>query len=525
MRARPLRPDLEQPLFEIDTENRPGWVLAGFFVFFFLGLAFAQRVGGQTADDFFITYRYAQNLVAGFGFVFNPGEWVLGTTAPGWGLCLALLHTLTGIAIPELGSWTTGLFLAGIASLLLWEGARIDRAPEAFVGGLFLVTSIFFWSHNGFELYGVLLLLLFAARVMIIRPISAGVLAGFAVWARPDAGLVVAGLGGLLLVGGHRKELLRYLGASALVVVSGLVLAQLFYGSPLPGTLAAKRLQAAWLPETWASGLQFWPEGIRWIRDAYAGPRLIWLLGFGFPGWFLLFRLSSPTFQVLVYQGVVTLVAYPLLGVPFYTWYAIPVLMALIYGAVFTVGQVLRWLRAKSDAAWSWSWVAAVMFALLVLPLPLEIVDRTVGAYRGFQGMPRHDLYHRAGLWLEKNTSDQATVAFIEVGTVAYYSQRSVRDLLGLVSPESLPYVARGDLVSCFSDFPTDYFVTTTRLAGLLDEIVAAPEFADKYRPVTEIRNDTEALTIYARSPELPVSWTAPGNLDKDPENAVLSLL
>ena len=34
-------------------------------------------------DDAYITYRYAQNLVAGFGFVFNPqGEVVEGFSSP-----------------------------------------------------------------------------------------------------------------------------------------------------------------------------------------------------------------------------------------------------------------------------------------------------------------------------------------------------------------------------------------------------------------------------------------------------------
>ena len=51
----------------------------------------------HTADDFFITYRYAQNLLAGNGFVFNPGERVFGTTAPGWGL-VSLEQGAAGLA-------------------------------------------------------------------------------------------------------------------------------------------------------------------------------------------------------------------------------------------------------------------------------------------------------------------------------------------------------------------------------------------------------------------------------------------
>ena len=45
-------------------------------------------------DDAFITFRYARNLALGHGFVYNPGEWVLGTTAPAFGLLLAIPHLL-----------------------------------------------------------------------------------------------------------------------------------------------------------------------------------------------------------------------------------------------------------------------------------------------------------------------------------------------------------------------------------------------------------------------------------------------
>ena len=53
-----------------------------------LTIAVATRFSGQAVDDVFITYRYAQNLAAGNGFVFNPGERVFGVTEPAVGLLL-----------------------------------------------------------------------------------------------------------------------------------------------------------------------------------------------------------------------------------------------------------------------------------------------------------------------------------------------------------------------------------------------------------------------------------------------------
>jgi len=42
----------------------------------------AYSVFAQTVDDPFITFRYARNLLAGLGPVFNPGEHVEGFTSP-----------------------------------------------------------------------------------------------------------------------------------------------------------------------------------------------------------------------------------------------------------------------------------------------------------------------------------------------------------------------------------------------------------------------------------------------------------
>ena len=48
-------------------------------------------------EDAYITFRYAENLASGNGFVFNSGEKVLGTTTPLFAMILALLK-LTGIS-------------------------------------------------------------------------------------------------------------------------------------------------------------------------------------------------------------------------------------------------------------------------------------------------------------------------------------------------------------------------------------------------------------------------------------------
>jgi arabinofuranosyltransferase len=48
-------------------------------------------------EDAFIPYRYADNLARGEGFVFNPGERVLGTTTTLFSPNIGLRYTLTSV--------------------------------------------------------------------------------------------------------------------------------------------------------------------------------------------------------------------------------------------------------------------------------------------------------------------------------------------------------------------------------------------------------------------------------------------
>jgi len=88
-----------------------------------------------TYDDPFITYRYAEKLAQGLGFVYNPGERVLSTTTPLFTLLLATLHGLWPDLHPVAN--LIGAFGLALGALCLWDLARIWQAP--WVGYTFLL--------------------------------------------------------------------------------------------------------------------------------------------------------------------------------------------------------------------------------------------------------------------------------------------------------------------------------------------------------------------------------------------------
>jgi len=86
---------------------------------------------GWMDDDAFISFRYARNLVRGWGLVFNPGERVEGYTNFLWTVLLAALHR-AGAGIPAAAQMVGALFSFLTIVLMLTVGG--DVMPRGSTG-------------------------------------------------------------------------------------------------------------------------------------------------------------------------------------------------------------------------------------------------------------------------------------------------------------------------------------------------------------------------------------------------------
>lgn len=461
----------------------------------FVAPAIARR-GEVALDDVFITYRYAQNLAAGQGFVFNPGERVFGTTAPGFGLLLAGLHLVTGVSIPWLGSLSTGLS-AWALGVMVFAGAHArGRGGEAFCGALLFAGSTYLWVHSGSEIPLALALLAGAAVVFGRWPAVAGVLAGVAVWCRPDA-LLGAGVIGLLEWRRQRRLPWRYGVVVGGVVALGLGLAWSWFGEPLPSTLEAKRIQASLGTDFWRSGVTFWAAAYQALTPYAIGPegRFSFFV-LGLAGWASLLRHGGSAGRALGGTTLALLVAYPLLRVPFYTWYSIPLVAVLFFGLAFAAGALARWSYQFFGGGRP-AVVLAVLFPLALCGTtvwPLAVRAAWTVFYPPYE--PRYELYRRLGEGLAAHAREGDDVAFVEVGTIAYFSRLPVRDLLGLVTPESRRFLRSQDLAGAFLAHPTSLFLFDEKLGGFVKDIADEPWFEAAYQAERSFSTAASQRTI-----------------------------
>ncbi len=232
------------------------WVLV---VLLALGLVLRRA---WICDDIYITFRYCDNVLAGNGPVYNPGEHSEGYTHFMWLLLLTLGRSL-GLPPELLGKY------AGVPAYLgcLWLLGRLSgRLFPGRGGWLGLPVAMLGWAlHADARLFasGGLETPLFTFFVLLgfqWTCVSAhrrrGALAGWAfavAWLlRPDALLYSLLAAAFLLWRGERRLLRDYALVWLVLVLPHFVFRMLYYGYPLPNPYYAK-----------SGGLANWPQG--WI--------------------------------------------------------------------------------------------------------------------------------------------------------------------------------------------------------------------------------------------------------------------
>lgn len=228
-------------------------------------------------DDAFIEFRYAANLVAGRGLVWNPEPFfpVEGYTSFAWVVLLGGVWAALGVEPPEAAPVLSLLCSFGSLGILLERVLARERGPWAWgLAALTVLTvlsnrTFLAWTSSGLEtaLFTFLFLGWVRAGVIGASLPSRAAWAAVAALARPD-GLLLAGLTALGALPDATRRPRSLLGLWPLLL-------------PLAHVFWRRWFYDAWLPNTWyAKHVAPWPE----MGLAYAGAFLLeyagwaWLL-------------------------------------------------------------------------------------------------------------------------------------------------------------------------------------------------------------------------------------------------------
>ena len=412
---------------------------------------------GFPLDDSWIHLHFARNLAEGAGFAYNPGRPVAGSTAPLWTLLLAAGVLVGGASVAT--AKALGIACALGAAVLTRRAAQAWGAPPgaAVVAGVALLWAgpVVWGALSGMEV--TLAALLVAAALVAHaaeRAWLTAALAGLAVTARPEAALLIPFL--LLsrpLVPGR---LAAFVLVPAVVIAPMVAFSCATVGAPYPATAAAKVEGGliGWLgglrePLTLTLALRPWAflrEWASWLALTHVLLPLLLL-----PALVLAWRRGGRALGVV---GL-ALLAHPLgmaLLAPYrgpgfqegrYSVHLLP--LALVVVAV-GLGTVLQRRRRLALLAW----LALALWALV------PAAERYAWGVQNIEAMQV-----RLGHWVAANTAPRARLAVNDIGAIAYLSRREIVDLMGLVTPEILPYRRQGEdgVIRFVSQVCPDYVI------------------------------------------------------------------
>ncbi len=383
-------------------------------------------------DDAYITFRYAEHIARGDGFTWNPPDRVLGATTP--------LFTLLLAGAARLGfDLESAALILGLAGHLLLCLAAFDLVPRTLetwpdppglMKRLLVPSALAVHAHLAFTAVGGMETSLYCALILATilaaargGELSAGALLGLAFLTRPDA-LILAPIALWLIWrmtdGAHTIPVFRFTGMALFFAAPWVIFATLYFGSPVPASIAAKRVVH--------------PEGVARILGDFAtflrdDPFLIVAVALAIGGaWW---QRKRPVVVALAAFVLAYLAACAFGGVEPFPWYVNPIIppVFLLAGA----GLSGLATRIGLDRAPVWAILTIGVIAVGGFTLARQAPD-LMDAWDMWEGE-----YEVVASWIMDNSEPGDRIYVGEVGVIGYLlDRRVVIDSSGINSPEVL---------------------------------------------------------------------------------------
>jgi hypothetical protein len=466
-----------------------------------LSLFFGFRQHASSFDDAYITYRYARNIALGRGFVYNIGESVLGTTTPLYTLLLAGL-SLIWPDLPLL-SHSIGVLAWTLCVPIIYAIGQVGRREAVGIAAAALIAlNTLFLNVLGMETTLYVLLALSTFYLFLKeQPTWAALCAGLTFLVRWDGILVV----GVFLFAEMLKCKDTFFRASLVcagIVVPWLTYSYMTFGSIFPNSFFAKVGQG-WNQGLGGSEIGSFVDGILLLASsAYSENRLFILFPFfAVLGVISVFRNKVQWWPLFLWT-VAYLGGYVALGVLRFGWYYTPLAPAF----ALLMAEGIETVTKSVSLRLGWRARRIIFTTLCVLCL-VPNVDWLVKNQR--TEMDAHSTtYVEVGKWLQNHTPPNSSVAMIEIGIIGFYSDRTIVDTMGLVSPEMIGHLEGWlqTLQFAINYFWPDYVVALKRTAW--EGIVNEPWFREAYTLEVQIENDADPVapaSIYRRREGFPL--------------------
>ncbi|HYM19487.1 MAG TPA: hypothetical protein VEW28_00615 [Candidatus Kapabacteria bacterium] len=422
---------------------------------------------GIPLDDVYIHCRYAENLIAGHGYSFNPPEQVSADTSPLWVVLIAAGGLLTSHLE------VVAVILSSLSWLLLAPGVyrvtknvfNFEELWARFAGILMLLNGrLLIMAPSGMETTLATLLALMAIEMHIrsrdeykIR-LREAVILGLGIATRPELFLLSVILGSDWLVLLIKKKVFvdRFIGFG---IILGIFIAAIL---AIPYSIEGQLSFHSSIVQGFC--FRFPPDFFYivksfWILVEQYSPIIFWpILVIGFTA----FGMKDPTeasdpkfvkkFRFPKLAGRNAAMTIFLIGLPVlqgffapqyrhFGRYIFPLFPIVILGVTAVGRNCLKSSKRTNIQAghnvFLERWCNALWLALFMVFFSLTSIKWIVNYGHSVSNI--NDQHLAVAAWVNENATKNDIIAADDVGAFGYFTKRNIVDLTGLVTPEIFP--------------------------------------------------------------------------------------
>ncbi len=417
---------------------------------------------GYQVDDALITFRYAENLAAGNGFVYNIGEQVCGTTTP---LFTVLLGLLGAIGIPtSLAALCISIVCAAVTAFVLIRLAHACGAGQA--SSLPAIIYSVYPRNLISDICGLetalftMLLVVGLMKAFQKEHWQAGTIAGLAALTRPE-GLGLLTVVAITAIVDRAPRLWRVLLPPLFLIGGWVVFAASYFGMVLPNSVAAKSA----LYHDVDSGLLGRLGEMMTLGTTPGVMAFLMLIAVTF---WLAFKRDRSVLVALTALGLVSGLAF--FSPRIFFWYAAPALPLIFV----LVGRFFGILCAK----YRLSSAAIICSIAIIIILGVVSFGRIADLKRE---MAWYEANHIAAAeYLNAHSQTDDIVLAEDIGHFGYHYRGKIIDRDGLVTPQAIDYNLRGEYLQFVDSVKADW-IFIARDYPTSQEILTSASFRDRY--------------------------------------------
>jgi arabinofuranosyltransferase len=409
-------------------------------------------------DDALIYQRYIHNLFEGYGLVYNKGEYFNGLTSPLYTYITIVATFLIG-NIQYAGMILATIFMALALSTFTIVFSRYEKIYFVLFGAIFMACFPYFYTTYGMETPLFIFLIgtciyFFEKNNIFWLGISCALL------------LLTRGEGVFLILAmaiEHFRQKrpfpkLSYFILPLLIIAASYLFNKFYYGEFLPATAGAKIDQGK--SGLWGESLAF--GTIKYQFSWFFAQNYLLMYSFiilSILGIFSL-RLKSINIISISFLSFYTLF-FIILNIPNYHWYYAPY---YVFGFFYT-GIGVAWLIKNFLSTYDLLFkTITIIFISALMPLLIYYSFITTNSHSAIGTI--NVAYRDIGQWLKDNTAENAKIAMVEIGTVGWYSERYIIDILGLVNPLNAKFIGERKFSTWLNHYSPDYILVHKPLWG-----------------------------------------------------------